>query len=218
MQFRPNTAIVPGPLTRAVNVNTGGKAGGWFPTSMTTDWLTVPPGPVQASEYVAVASSGPSTSIPLVALGPRHVLPAAPTFDAVQLVASDDDHVSVDSSPGWTLVGFALRVTVGGGAGVLVNAAVTVVEPVSITTQGPVPPHADHPSNADPDAGVAVRATAVPASKSAEHTLPQSIPAGEHVTAPMPDPARLTESMTTVGPGGGGGGSGGPVPLATGCG
>jgi hypothetical protein len=92
----PDATIAPGPLARTVRTSMGGPA----TTSMTTDWLTVPPGPSHISEYVAVASSGPRTSVPLVAFCPRHVLPSAPTFDAVQRVTLAEDHVSVDISPG----------------------------------------------------------------------------------------------------------------------
>ncbi|MGH7334993.1 MAG: hypothetical protein ACREKS_20085 [Candidatus Rokuibacteriota bacterium] len=63
--------------------------------------------------YVAVAARGPCTSDPLVVLAPDQLLSSAPPFDAVQLVAFVDDQVSVDDPPDVTLVGFAVRLTVG---------------------------------------------------------------------------------------------------------
>ena len=47
----------------------------------------------------------------------------------------------------------------------------------------------DHPAKVEPEAGVAVRATAVPPLKAAEQALPQLIPAGLLVTVPLPVPA-----------------------------
>lgn len=69
--------------------------------------LALPPGPSQVSVRVDVASMGPTTSLPEVALAPLH----AP--DAVHAVAFVDDHVSVEVPPLSTVVGFADRVTTG---------------------------------------------------------------------------------------------------------
>ncbi len=50
----------------------------------------------------------------------------------------------------------------------------------------------DQPANVDPEAGVAVRVTAVPLLRVAEQVLPQLIPAGVLVTVPLPVPALRT--------------------------
>jgi hypothetical protein len=55
--------------------------------------LALPPGPVHAREKVLVAVSAPVERLPEVALAPDH----AP--EAVQLVASVDDQVSVELAP-----------------------------------------------------------------------------------------------------------------------
>ena len=67
--------------------------------------------------------------------------------------------------------------------------------------QTPVPaqPAPDQPTNNDPLAGVAVSFTEVPAVKVAAQTCPQSIPAGELVTVPDPDPDFVTVSVCWTG-------------------
>jgi hypothetical protein len=55
------------------------------------------------------------------------------------------------------------------------------------TVQPPVPLQAPpQPAKLQPDEGVAVKLTEVPATKSALHVVPQEIPAGELVTLPLP--------------------------------
>ena len=62
-----------------------------------------------------------------------------------------------------------------------------------MTLQAPVPLQAPpHPANVEPDAGAAVRVTAVPLLKFALHVLGQLIPLGLLVTFPLPVPARVT--------------------------
>ena len=51
------------------------------------------------------------------------------------------------------------------------------------------------PVKVEPAAGVAVRVTAVPLAKEAEHVAPQAMPAGALVTVPLPAPALLTVSV-----------------------
>jgi hypothetical protein len=80
------------------------------------------------------------------------------------------------------------------GAGA--NAAPTVVAVASVTVHGPLPEHPppDQPLKIEPAAGAAVRVTLVPAVNVAEQTVPQVMPAGALVTAPLP--VRATVSVT----------------------
>ena len=94
-----------------------------------------------------------------------------------------------------------LAVPCGTGGGVDANVAVTVVSAVSVTWQVLVPeqPPPDQPVNVEPDPGVAVSVTWVPFANCAEHVEPQSIPAGELVTVPDPEPALETVSVRWTG-------------------
>ena len=76
------------------------------------------------------------------------------------------------------------------------NVAVTDWALDIVTVQPPVleQPPPLHPANVDPDAGEAVRLTAVPAAKLALHVDPQLIPPGLEVTVPDPVPAFPTLS------------------------
>ena len=73
------------------------------------------------------------------------------------------------------------------------NVAVTERAALIVSVQPPVPEHApDQPANLEPAAGVALRLTTVPSSRSAAQVEPQSI--GPPVTAPEPEPERETVS------------------------
>ncbi len=74
------------------------------------------------------------------------------------------------------------------------NVAVTVVAAESVTLQGPVPVHPPplQPVKVEPAAALAVSVTAVPLVKLAAQVAPQSMPAGELVTVPLPVPAGVT--------------------------
>src|SRR5437773_11850672 len=67
---------------------------------------------------------------------------------------------------------------------------VTVVAAVTVTTQGAVPLHPPplQPVNTDPTAGVAVSVTGVLEEYEAVQVAPQSSPAEELVTMPLPGP------------------------------
>jgi hypothetical protein len=69
-----------------------------------------------------------------------------------------------------------------------VNVAVTVVAALMVTVQPAVPEHPppDQPENSDPAAGDAPRVTVVPCTNEALHVAPQSMPAGDEVTVPLP--------------------------------
>ena len=74
---------------------------------------------------------------------------------------------------------------------VTVAFAVRVREHVDVPLQTP-----PQPANVEPVAAAAVRVTAVPLGKFAEHVWPQLTPAGELVTVPDPVPAFETASCT----------------------
>jgi hypothetical protein len=86
----------------ALKVSVGGSM------ATTALWVTLPPGPLQLSVKVESIVSAPVEAVPLSNWGPLH----AP--EAVQLAALVVVHVSVDALPLATLVGEALKVSVGG--------------------------------------------------------------------------------------------------------
>ena len=76
---------------------------------------------------------------------------------------------------------------------VAVKLAVTDWAPDVGRVQAPVPVHAPlHPPKEEPAAGVAFNVTCVPAGKVSVQFVPQLIPAGVLVTAPVPAPDRVT--------------------------
>src|SRR5262245_7341245 len=96
----------------AASVTVGAGGGGDAVTATVTDAPADPPVPVQARVYAAVSVRPARFWDPDRALLPDQPPPAA------QLVASVDDHVSVDDPPAATLSGFAVSVAweAGGGA------------------------------------------------------------------------------------------------------
>ena len=78
----------------------------------------------------------------------------------------------------------------------VLKVAVTEVLLDSVTLHVPVPeqPPPLHPPNVDPEFAVAVRVTAVPLAKFAEHVEPQLMPEGALLTDPLPLPANCTVS------------------------
>jgi hypothetical protein len=87
-----------------------------------TDWVAVPPSPVQASVKVEPVSSGPLAAEPLALRLPDH----AP--EAAQRVALTLDQVSVELPPGLTVLGLAVSL-ISGAALVTVTIADWVLEP-----------------------------------------------------------------------------------------
>jgi hypothetical protein len=71
--------------------------------------------------------------------------------------------------------------------------AVTVRSSVIVTVQARKPVQApDHPANAQPTPGCAVRVTLVPPANEAAQWAPQSMPPGLEVTVPVPAPSLIT--------------------------
>ena len=83
------------------------------------------------------------------------------------------------------------------------NLAPTEIFPVMITTHVVALPQLTpvQPRNTEPGAGVAVSVTAAWAGKATEQIPPQSIPPGELVTVPFPEPAIETVSVIVCGGG-----------------
>jgi hypothetical protein len=79
------------------------------------------------------------------------------------------------------------------------NVAVTAPAAFIVTLHVPVPEQAPlQPVKVDVGFGAALRVTAVPEPKFAEHVLPQLIPSGLLVTIPLPLPASETVSKTAL--------------------
>src|SRR5436305_412077 len=79
------------------------------------------------------------------------------------------------------------------------NVARAVLSAPSVSWQTPVPEQPPlHSPKVEPTAAVAVSVTTVPSASDAEQVVPHSMPAGELVTVPDPEPPRVTESVCTV--------------------
>src|SRR5882724_2381161 len=147
---------------------------------------------VVAAESVTVQAPGPEQPPPLQPLKVEPVVGTAVSVTAVPLVKLAAQ-VAPQVMPAGALVTAPLPVpallTVSVKVGVKV--AVTVVAAETVTTHDPVPEHPPpfQPLKVEPAAGVAVSVTAVPLVKLAEQVAPQSMPAGELVTVPLPVPA-----------------------------
>lgn len=80
------------------------------------------------------------------------------------------------------------------------NVAVTPLATSIVTLQAADPEHAPlQPAKTDPLAGMALRLTDNPTEKLPAHELPQSMPAGDDVTVPLPEPDLLIVSVVGVG-------------------
>jgi hypothetical protein len=84
--FARNTSPPLVALQEAAPVTTG-------VTFTVTDWLALPPDPLQVSAYVVVVLSAPVLALPLVGSLPDH------PPEALQLVALVDDQLSVEAEP-----------------------------------------------------------------------------------------------------------------------
>jgi hypothetical protein len=78
-----------------------------------------------------------------------------------------------------------------------VKVAVTLVFEARVTLHVPLPeqPPPDQPVNVDSPSGSALSVTMAPSSNSSLHFTPQSMPLGELVTVPPPDPSLETVSV-----------------------
>src|SRR5436853_387779 len=150
---------------------------------------------VVAAESVTVQAPGPEQPPPLQPPKVEPAAGAAVSVTAVPLVKLAAQ-VAPQMMPAGALVTAPLPVpallTVSVKVGVKV--AVTVVAAETVTTHDPVPeqPPPLQPVKVEPAAGAAVSVTAVPLVKLAEQVAPQSRPAGQLVTVPLPAPAGVT--------------------------
>src|SRR5882762_4113243 len=106
--------------------------------------------------------------------------------------------VAVTVPPWTTLAAVTVRTGVNAESeGCSAKVAVTACAALIVTMQVPVPvqPPPLQPVKVEPAAGVAVRVTAAPLVKAAEHVVPQETPAGALVMVPAPAPALLTVSV-----------------------
>ena len=116
-------SIADPPLLTVVELALRPTVGG-AETLTVTDWLALPPGPLQASVKVVVALSAPVLVLPLVGS-----LPDQPP-EAVQLLALVEDQLNIADPPLLTVVGLALRLTVG----------LTGAETLTVTDRLALPP------------------------------------------------------------------------------
>jgi hypothetical protein len=80
----------------------------------------------------------------------------------------------------------------------MLNVAVQLTLLLTVTLPSLQSASPDQPAKTEPEAGVAVSATAVPLAKALEQELPQLMPAGELVIVPLPVPERLSETVKVV--------------------
>jgi hypothetical protein len=105
-------------------------AGGAVCTCTLTESEPVPPVPVHVSVKVVLMVIAALAWLPVVAFAPLQ------PPDAVQLVAFVEDHDSVEFDPAATVVGFALRSTVGAGvAWLTVTVALRLLVPPTPLSQ-----------------------------------------------------------------------------------
>jgi hypothetical protein len=89
----------------------------------------------------------------------------------------------------------------GGVVWLVANVAVTVVAPLTVTVQVPVPLQAPlQPVKTEPEAALAVSVIGVPTATTWVQSEPQAIPAGTLVTVPPPLPFLLTDKVAVVVP------------------
>jgi hypothetical protein len=115
---------------------------------------------------------------------PAHAVAVSPAFTAAWIAAA----ILASALPGPFPVLSVARITASSLADR--NVAVTDSSALIVTVQVPVPeqPAPDQPANVEPESGLAVSVTIEPTAKLAEHVPPQSIPDGELVTVPEPNP------------------------------
>jgi hypothetical protein len=183
------TVPVPVPLLATVRVNGPGFAVKFaltdFAASMVTLHAPVPlhaplqPANVEPESGVAVKS----TTVPFAKLA-EHVAPQEIPEGALVTVP----------------VPVPLLATVRvNGPGLALKFALTDFAASMVTLHAPVPLQAPpQPANVEPESGVAAKFTTVPLAKLAEHVVPQEIPEGVLVTAPVPVP--LLDTVRVKGP------------------
>ena len=95
-------------------------------TVTVTDWLAVPPAPVQVNVYFVVAVRAAVVFEPVVGSDPLQ------PPDAVQEVALVADQVSFEVAPLLTVLGLAANVTAGGVVVTETDADLVVLPPVPV--------------------------------------------------------------------------------------
>src|SRR5213594_2466079 len=150
---------------------------------------------VVAAESVTVQAPVPEQPPPLQ---PLKVEPAAGT--AVSVTAVPLAKLAAQVAPQLMPAGLLVTVpapapaleTVSTRAGVKVAVTVVAAEIVTVQVPAPEQPAPLQPPKVEPAAGAAVSVTVVPLVKLAAQVAPQSRPAGELVTVPLPVPAGVT--------------------------
>ena len=160
----------------------------------------------------AVAAVTVTIQVPV----PEHPPPVQPAnvepfaADAVSVtavpLAKFAEHVVGQLIPAGALVTVPVPVptslTVSAKLFVVLNVAVTVTAPLTVTTQvpGPLQPPPLQPANVEPEFAVALSVTDWPLVKPAVHVLGQLIPLGLLVTVPVPVPASSTVRLAPPAP------------------
>ena len=127
-------------------------------------------------------------NVPLVAVAVKVTDdPAAKLAEQVTPQLMPEGELLTVPVPVPTLVTVMGYVTAGGA-----KVAVTLWVPVIVMTHGAAVQPPLQPVKVDPAVGLALSVTAVPGANTNEQVAPQSIPAGELLTVPVPAPARDT--------------------------
>jgi hypothetical protein len=118
---------------------------------------------------------------------------------ALLVAAPVNVSVPVDEFPPITLVGLTV-IEESAAGGFELKVALTDFAASMVMLRAPVPLQAPpQPANVEPESGVTAKLTTVPLEKFAEHVVPQEIPEGVLVTAPVPVP--LLDTARVKGPG-----------------
>ena len=118
--------VDPLPLATLVGLALIDTLGGVADTVTVTDWLAVPPAPVQVNVYFVVAVRAAVVFEPVIGSDPLQ------PPDALQDVALVADQVSFEVAPFLTVLGLAANVTAGGVVDTETDADLVVLPPVPV--------------------------------------------------------------------------------------